>query len=67
MNPSTALTVAGAAFIVFGIALALFVGPMLSRQTAARGGKPAPHALWYAIGALDVLIGIGLIVWARSA
>lgn len=67
MNPATAITVAGVAFALFGIALALFVGPMISRQTAAKGGKPAPRAMWYLIGAIDVLIGIGLIVWAGAA
>ncbi|HEY0622586.1 hypothetical protein [Sphingomonas sp.] len=67
MNASLALTIAGAAFAVFGIALALVIGPMLSHQAAAKGGKPAPRALWLAIGAIDMMIGLGLIVWAQTA
>lgn len=67
MNASLALTIAGAAFAVFGIVLALFVGPMLSRQAVEKGGKPTPRALWVAIGALDIAIGVGLILWARAA
>lgn len=66
MNTSVAFIVAGVAFIAFGIALALFVGPMISRQAAEKGGKPSPRALWYGIGGIDVLIGIGLILWSGS-
>ena len=67
MSSSTILIAAGVALILTGIALALFVGPMISRQAAAKGGKPTPRALWYGIGALDMLFGVGLIFWSRAA
>lgn len=67
MNASALLVAVGVALMLTGIALALYVGPAIGRQASAKGGNPAPRTLWYGLGALDVVIGIGLIVWARAA
>lgn len=66
MNTETILTAAGVAMILGGIALALVIGPMVSRRAAATGGTPTSSALWYVIGMIDALIGAGLVVWARA-